>query len=310
MKRVSVVIPTYRRRDSVLRAVHSALNQTYPNVEVLVVDDNGEGTAEQLQTEAVLRDLIERRAISYIVQARNSGANAARNAGINHSTGDYVAFLDDDDEWMKDKLRKQVEVMDADKDIGVVYTRMILRYGDLNLQYATRPRARGYIHSQLLIENYVGAMTSVLIRRAALSEHCFDESLPARQDYDLWLRLSIKWKFEIIDEVLAVVHARNSSTRITSHIDNYINAIRIIDRKYASELDQLSDYLKVLRKSEQCYFLGSQAIKANRLDLARKYFAESLKARISVKSMLALVLSFFGVRATIYARALQSALHR
>jgi glycosyltransferase involved in cell wall biosynthesis len=310
MSRVSVVIPTYKRSNTILRAVRSVLDQTHRDLEIVVVDDNGAGTAEQLHTRSALGELIDDGHVTYIVQPVNGGANAARNAGVRQSSGKYVAFLDDDDEWMPQKLARQVAVMESDADIGVVYTKTVIRYADLGLEYVTRPRLRGHIHDELLIENYVGAMVSVLIRRDALLENPLDEGLPARQDYDLWLRISRKWKFEIVDEVLAVSHAKNTSSRITANINNYIEAIRIIEDKYREEIVQLPESARIRRTAEQCYFLGSQSTKANRPDLARRYFAQSLRTRFSLKALLALLSSFLGMKATVYVRALQSSLKR
>lgn len=310
MKRVSVVIPTYKRSHTVTRAIDSVLRQTHKHLTIIVVDDNGKGTPEQLETEARLRPYIHRGCVNYLVQPRNLGANAARNAGVRASEGEFVAFLDDDDEWLEEKLSRQLCVFESDDQIGVVYTKVLIKYDDLNLQYTTNPRARGDIHDDLLIENCVGTPASALIKREALVDNLLDETLPARQDYDLWLRLSRTWKFEVIDDVLAIVHARNTTSRISADVSNYVRAIEIIERKYASELGTLPPRARVLRKAEQNYFLGAQAIKANRPDLARSFFAASLRARFSKKSLLAFALSFLGTRATVYARALLASRHK
>lgn len=308
MKLVSVIIPTHRRSETVARAVESALRQSHTELEILVIDDNGLGSAEQTRTRSVLEPYIREGSVMYIPQHENKGANAARNLGVKHCSGEYVAFLDDDDEWMPSKIEKQLSAMEAEPTIGVVYSPVIIQYDDLGLQYTTRPRLRGHIHDQLLIENYVGAMAAVLIRRAALVENELDETLPARQDYDLWIRISKKWKFELVNETLAIVHAKNTATRITANINNYINAVKMIDEKYGYEIAQLGDEARRRRQAEQAYFLASQAIKANRPELARELFLRSLRTRFSMKSAVALLSSFIGTRATVYARALQSKL--
>ena len=101
---VSVVIPTYGRSNLLGRAIDSVLNQTYGNIEIIVVDDNGIGNSHQRQTEELLQKYIERNEIIYIKHQKNSGGSVARNTGIRSSKGEYVALLDDDDEWFPDKL--------------------------------------------------------------------------------------------------------------------------------------------------------------------------------------------------------------
>ena len=108
---VSVVIPTYARAIYIRRAIDSVLNQTYPNIEIIVVDDNGKGTAKQIETQRQLQLYIDKGEIIYICHDINRNASAARNTGIYNSRGEYICFLDDDDEYFSDKLERQVAVL-------------------------------------------------------------------------------------------------------------------------------------------------------------------------------------------------------
>lgn len=306
MELVSVIVPTYRRPEAVLRAVESVSRQTYGQLEIVVVDDNGADTAGQFATYAALAPAIGAGRVRYVVHDANTGANAARNTGIRHANGNLLALLDDDDEWVAEKIAKQVPVMLADDRIGVVYGRTLIRYDDLGIQYSTRPSLSGYIHPQQLIENYVGAMSTVLIRRAALIDQPFDETLPARHDYDLWIRLSAAWHFQFVDDILAIMHASHSRSRISGDLRRYVIAIEMLDHKYASEIARLAPAAKRMRDAEQLYFLGSQAIKANLPRVARQYFFRSLRRRFSLKASAACLASLGGVRGTLHMRALQS----
>lgn len=306
---VSVIIPTYRRPHNIKRALTSVLRQSYADIDVIVVDDNGRGTPDQANTRRVLEEYINADKIRYVVHPLNNGANAARNTGLGCATGEFIAFLDDDDEWLPGRLTAQLSLMKSPR-VGVVYSPMIVRYDDLELQYTTNPTCYGMIHQQQLIENYVGAMSSALIRREALIHSPLDETLPARHDYDLWLRLSRAWDFALVNRPLTIMHASLERQRISSDVRRYEAALEVIDNKYRHEIDALSTKERRRREAEQLYFLGSQAIKANRPDLARHYFRRSMARRFSPKALTAFATSIAGARFTIRLRANQSTWRR
>ena len=101
---VSVIITTFARPDNLIRAIKSVLNQTYKPIEIIVVDDNGKGTPSQQETEKILREYICSGAIQYITHDMNKNGSAARNTGFRASMGEYVNFLDDDDEFAPTKI--------------------------------------------------------------------------------------------------------------------------------------------------------------------------------------------------------------
>ncbi len=119
---VSVIIPTYKRATTLLDAIRSVLNQTYKNIEIVIVDDNGKGTYEQLETERLLKQYIENQQIIYIVHEYNKNGSAARNTGLMASHGAYINFLDDDDKMYPQKIEKQVQRLEfTDESIGATY---------------------------------------------------------------------------------------------------------------------------------------------------------------------------------------------
>ena len=119
---VSVVIPTYSRSDMLTRALESVNSQTYSNIEIVVVDDNGKGTNQQLETQARVLAFETRPGVElrYVVREKNGGGSLARNTGIDASKADFVAFLDDDDEFLPRKLELQMEPM-SDPNVSLTY---------------------------------------------------------------------------------------------------------------------------------------------------------------------------------------------
>ena len=106
--KVSVIIPTHKGSGVVQRAVDSVLRQTYKNIEIIVVDDNGRLSEEQLKTEEVLKTYINDGLIKYVPHEINKNGSAARNTGVRNSSGEYITLLDDDDEYLPDKVETQV----------------------------------------------------------------------------------------------------------------------------------------------------------------------------------------------------------
>ena len=123
---VSVIIPTYKRAEFIKRAVLSVFKQTYKDIEVIVVDDNGVGTDAQINTYKEIEPLKDTYNVRYIPHEKNKGACGARNTGIFAASGEYVGFLDDDDEWLPDFLKKMIAKMDDDST-GVVYSNYYAR---------------------------------------------------------------------------------------------------------------------------------------------------------------------------------------
>ncbi len=300
--KISVVIPTHDRPEELKRALLSVFVQTRLPDEVIVVDDGS--------TPAVTSEIFSDTptGISTILLRNDTpkGANNARNRGIIAATGDWVAFLDDDDEWLPEKLSKQMLALKDDDRIGVLYSNTIILFDELGLSYRSAFRLGGDIHEILLIENYVGATSSVMVRRSALNDNWFDESMPARQDYDLWIRLSRQWMFACVSAPLVISHAMMGRKRITSNVNNYVRAIDIINNKYRNDILSLTNEQRKLRNAEQLYFLGSQAIKARRPSLAIKYYIKSMIIKPRLRALIPSFLSIFGYRTVIWFRAMKT----
>lgn len=135
--KVSIIIPTYRRSEFLQRAVNSVLDQSYKNIEIVIVDDNGEGTADQVETQRSIKALFgDEGRIKYIKNPKNSGAAVSRNNGVKVSSGDYICFLDDDDIYLPDKIEGQLKFM-VDNDLELSFSD-IKMYNDNNKQVDAR----------------------------------------------------------------------------------------------------------------------------------------------------------------------------
>ncbi len=216
MPRVSIIIPTYNRHKFLQEAIDSVLAQSYRDYELIVVDD---GSTDE--TAEVAHKYNGK--LSYIYQ-QNRGVSAARNKGIAASTGDYICFLDSDDLWQPDKLKVQLEFMDKRPKYPVCYTDEIwIRYGVRVNQRKKHAKYGGWILPHCLPLCIISP-SSVMISRGVFDKlGVFDESLPAAEDYDLWLRIAKAYPVYFIPDALIIKrggHADQLSRKYTG-IDRF-----------------------------------------------------------------------------------------
>lgn len=201
MPLVSVVIPTYNRAPLLRRAVESALCQSHAALEVLVVDD-----ASGDQTERVMAGFSDSR-VRYLRHPRRLGGSAARNTALDAAAGDYVAFLDDDDEWMPRKIERQLKLI---RGCDAVICGFRLNPGDGEIPGSWADGRVREITPERLRRGYIGWGTSTLmVRRRVLEGLRFDPELPAGQDWDLLIRISARHRVRYIDEPLVVIGIGN-----------------------------------------------------------------------------------------------------
>lgn len=181
---VSVIIPTYKNRGGLIASIDSAFSQTYKNLEILVVDDNNPDSAEREMTENLMKKYENEKRLVYIKHEKNRNGAAARNTGIKASHGDYIAFLDDDDEWLPQKIEKQLKFITNKPSVSCVYCYAYL--GDRK-DYVTPFRGNAIIP---LLKNRTCMYTPTLLFRRSVIEAIggFDESFSRHQDYELLIR--------------------------------------------------------------------------------------------------------------------------
>lgn len=234
MERVSVVLPTYNRADVLKKSIDSVLAQTYPELELIVVDDGSTDGTEEL-----VRGISDER-IRYFSTKLNRGAAAARNYGIAHASPEteFLAFEDSDDLWHRDKLEKQLRELEQHPEAGFCYHKISYDMGGgytaiLPDERLPEEKKRGEIYAQLLYDNLVDC-PSMLIRKSILSQAgTFDELLKALEDYDLALRLAKIAPAAFVNEVL--LDSTFSTTGVSGSSANYLTASCVLLGKYRQD---------------------------------------------------------------------------
>jgi glycosyltransferase involved in cell wall biosynthesis len=211
--KASIIIPAYNAERFISQAVDSALSQTYPDFEVIVVDD---GSTDG--TRAVLSAYGDK--IHYIYQ-ENKGPSAARNAGFLASQGDYLLFLDSDDLIAPNKLELQVSLLEAQPDFGLVYSGWdYINEDGTQILHEMRPQKQGRLLKDLLRRTlYFNPSAAVIRRECLVRAGLFDESLRAAEDIDLWTRIArAGYTFGYIDQLLLLYRVHHGS--LFTHISN------------------------------------------------------------------------------------------
>lgn len=199
---VSVIIPAFNAAKTIIRAIDSVRLQHINLLEIIVIDD---GSVDDTP-EVVIKNIQPGEIIKLLKMKKNSGVSAARNAGINLARGKFIAFLDADDIWLQGKIQKQIDVMERDPTITLVScnTRLVSESGlQLKVGHINRPPVEGInAWKTLLIYNFLPTPTILTYRRLIEDIGGFDESLAVGEDLDLWIKLAMRGKVSIINEVL------------------------------------------------------------------------------------------------------------
>ena len=274
MSKVSVIIPTYNRACFLEDAVNSVLSQKYRDLELIVVDD---GSTDH--TQRVLSSYSN--CLTYLFQ-EHRGVSAARNRGIAHARGDYLAFLDSDDLWLPDKLSLQMEFLQQHPKARICYTEEIwIRRG-----VRVNPMKKHRKYSGMIFEHClplcIVSPSSVVIVRSLLEEvGGFDEQMEACEDYDLWLRIASRYPLYLIDTPLIV--KRGGHKDQLSHTINGQDRFRIKALVKLLEGDGLTfgqrgQVLKELKR--KCEIYGGGCIKRGKLKEGREILALADRFRV------------------------------
>ncbi|MBR8838295.1 MAG: glycosyltransferase [Stigonema ocellatum SAG 48.90 = DSM 106950] len=254
MPTVSVIISTYKRANLVSQAIESVLAQTYTDYEIIVVNDGSPDNTKEVLDQ--FGDHIT------AIHQENQGVSAARNAGIRAAQGQYIAFLDDDDLWLPNKLEKQIACLESNPKIGLVYSDMFCfdENGVFPHTWAkanpTPPIQECWI---LFVRNFIPT-PSVVVRQECLDKvGLFDETLTTCEDYDLWLRIIEKWSVHFLNEPL--VRYRRSANSLQSNEDQQlVNWLRVKENAFHRNLGLQTLPLMVL---DQCFFNGYLSLAYN-----------------------------------------------
>jgi glycosyltransferase involved in cell wall biosynthesis len=282
MPLVSVIIPTYNAGPYLLEAIESVLDQSFKDFEIIVVDD-----ASDDDTEERLRPIADR--IVYIRQ-NHAGSAVARNRGILSASGRYIAFLDADDLWLRDKLEKQVALMEENPGAVVVVTghNRLAHFTNSDGKARAAPKfAPRKVEFLEILRQPVIHTSSVMVRRDALAEAgIFDPRLINAQDWDLWVRLASIGEVVGIEKVLTQYRLHESqSTRSIEYLRNVILADQIMLARFRYDKQTLP-YIKE-KLGRDYWVLGLREAKNDHRFEARAAYFQCVRYRYNVLQALA-----------------------
>lgn len=288
---VSVILPTFNHGEFIGQAIESVLGQTYNNFELIIIDNYSEDNTESVV--ALYKDS----RISYLKFRNNGIIAASRNYGIKHSRGEYIAFLDSDDTWHKQKLEKQLPHFQEPKIIGVASNVRLIAETPY-YRRANWGRSRlGYVDYQYrdILKQDVIATSSLIVRRETLERAgLFDEhgDFCCIEDWELWLRMARHGSFRVLAEPLLSYRVSRKRGALASTISK--NCLKILDKQVNLGYVEHDE----IREPKVLIYL---AIARNLLEFdqrqSRKYYMKALKAtpniRKKIKSCVGMLISFY-----------------
>lgn len=237
--RFTVIIPTYRRAELLPQALASVAAQTFTDYAVIVVDDDPSASAGGVVLAFSQRN--PEIAVDYYLNDHAIGGAGTRNAGLQRATGEWIAFLDDDDTWLPDKLARVNDLITAadDPDLALVYTGNVkFDFEEQVETQANQPRFRGNLLQQVLYENVIGGMSVVVARRSVLQEiGGHDERFESLQDMELYVRVAERGTFDFVAQPLVRIRA-SGRVRITYDPGKKLQGAKLFEQKYANLLNR------------------------------------------------------------------------
>ena len=232
---ISVIIPTYKGEELISNTIDKVLNQTYSNLEIIIVDDNGKGSLSQINTEKLISTNYP--SIKYHVLPTNSGATIARNVGGELAQGMFLNFLDQDDDLLPEKIYRQWEAFNkGDASLGLVYCSRIEKFIETGKEQIVQAKFRGDLKGILGL-NHIGPPTVTLIKTEAFRRvGGFSLKYKFRAEIELYIRLAPFYTFDYVAEPL-VVYNRRSGT-FSSNKAMELNEMLLFVEEYEKQFNQ------------------------------------------------------------------------
>ena len=224
---ISVIIPAYNTKHTILKTVASVQKQTFSDIEIIVINDGS--TDETLE---ILQKIADQRL--KVFSYENGGLPVARNRGIYHATGEFISFVDADDLWLEDKLERQLALLQQHPEAGVAYS--WTSYFIDGQEEAIFPYApvffAGNVYEKLLVSNFIANGSNILVRSQAIkSVGEFEPTLKSCEDWDFYIRLAAKWHFVVVHKHQILY--RQSSNAMTSNVEVMEKeALKVVERAY------------------------------------------------------------------------------
>lgn len=286
MSLVSVIIPSYKRSDKLEIAINSVLNQTYKNIEIIVVDDNEPLSKDRIKTEKIMQQYENNPKVNYLKHSRNMNGSVARNTGIKNSTGKYIALLDNDDEFLKDKIELQVKKLEELGDsYGVVYTKFVRMKNRKIIDRGIENRTGNLTLEILKGTFYISAGSNLLIRREIVEKiGGFNESFLRRQDLEFLIRVSRITKIAHVDKCCLIINKDDRSNMIKG------DSIRKNTENY---LKLFEDYITEFSEKERNNVIISQYLLLLRTQLFNLKLGEAYKTKKELNISIFLLIRYF-----------------
>lgn len=271
---VSVVIPCFNGAEYIGEAIESVLAQTYPAIELIIIDD---GSTDA--TPAVLSRYTDR---AVIVRQPNRGLSATRNAAIRLARGEYLAFLDHDDRFLPDKIAAQADLLDARPDVSIVYTgwRLIDSTGAPLLE-GTWPKHEGDVLPELVLRSFAFPAAIMVRRSVVVDAGGFDEVRTGAEDWDLWLRTSLagaRWAH--VDKALLEYRIHVGQMTSTDPDRRAANRMAVLDRTFADpRLPQAVRRLRSIAYHREYLRLVVDNMRASRVEIAIDFLQRAARER-------------------------------
>lgn len=283
---ISVIIPTFNRHESIRKAIHSVLKQTYQDVECLVVDD---GSTDD--TEAIVKTIKDSR-VNYIRYEKNQGACYARNVGIEQALGEYIAFQDSDDDWSDAKLEKQLQYL-LDSGADLVFCQLESKYNNKTAYYPSNKYKEGKVSYQQAMCSFMSSTQTFLGKAECIRAIKFDEEMLRFQDWDFLIRFTHDYNVYYQKQPFAIQQIGMDSIS-NNPKKGYVAVCRMID-KYAEEMDKKS--------LSNLYMLKGTFLTQLELKGAESDFKEALKLNpVSKKTYIKWILCRMGLLNRWYGR--------
>lgn len=266
IKKVSAIITTHNRLALLKRAINSVFSQTYKPLELIVVDDSSTDGTKEYCTNKHFTYL-------YIPKEESKGGNYARNLGIKAATGEYIAFLDDDDYWLPEKVEKQIKLIEEKRCELVYCGRRLEIINGNNVQYQDlfpSINNSGDMRKKILT-TICTTTTNILVKKSALIEvGLFDESLRFWQEYELTIRLAQRQPFYFVNEILSVYRVdEKDKQRLTNKYKQWKDSAQYIYKKHVNLFQNLNIFEKLEVKT---LYTREAANRAKRVNLIPQYF--------------------------------------
>lgn len=239
MKKVSIIVPTFRGESQLKRSLQTIIEQTYKNIEIIVIDDNGLNSKSQIESKKIIRELNDKRLI-YITHKKNLNGAAARNTGLKIATGDYICFHDDDDLMLEDRIENCVKILEKEKEYDGIFTGVVCCDENLIPTKIIKVLKKGNCYKDILLDDmFFGTGSNIFITSKAFKRvGFFDERFKRHQDLEYMLRFYDEFETTFLKKV-EIIKSKNGINNIPNYEKLVINE-ELYQQKFEKKINSLT----------------------------------------------------------------------